>query len=161
MKKFNWVDVVIILTIIASIVLIILKVQTYNQQSQSTEVENNGSAETANATLQLTIKDVRSYIEEAVEVGDIIYDDETDSPIGKVTKIESKPYFQAIAKNDGTAVLAQRPDRIIVTLTLESNLLERDMGYFAYGITEIKINSLMKIMSKKMLSTGTITAIEK
>lgn len=95
----------------------------------------------------VSITDVRSYTADALEINDKIYDSKTDTYMGTIIKKEVKPYKDYITKTDGNVVLAEKPQRFEVLLTLEVPGVENAYGFLASGKRDINRQSTMQLES--------------
>jgi hypothetical protein len=95
----------------------------------------------------VSITDVRSYTADALEINDKIYDSKTDTYMGKIISKEVIPYKDYITKTDGNVVLAEKPQRFEVLLTLEVPGVENAYGFLASGKRDINRQSTMQLES--------------
>lgn len=93
----------------------------------------------------VSITDVRNYSADALDVGDKLYDAKTDTYMGKVIAKEVKPYRDYITKTDGNVVLAEKPNRFEVLLTMEVPGVENAYGYLAGGNRDINRMSTLQL----------------
>ncbi|MBM7562474.1 DUF4330 domain-containing protein [Fusibacter tunisiensis] len=154
MKKLKKFDIVLILFILAAVSVVGIKVFGMGTDDVITAVE------TRPAQVTIRIENVRTYTASHLTVGEAVLSDETNSAIGVIDKIEILPYEEVVETSDGQLIRATVPDKYTVMLTLDAHLSERETGYFAEGITEIKVNSETKIYTKKVITSGRIEGIE-
>lgn len=154
MKKLKIFDIVLILFILAAVSVVGIKVFGMGTDDVITAVE------TRPAQVTIRIENVRTYTASHLTVGEAVLSDETNSAIGVIDKIEILPYEEVVETSDGQLIRATVPDKYTVMLTLDAQLSERETGYFAEGITEIKVNSATKIYTKKVITSGRIEGIE-
>jgi len=93
----------------------------------------------------VSITDVRNYSADALKVNDKLYDSKTNTYMGKVIGKEVKPYRDYITKTDGTVVLAEKPNRFEVLLTMEVPGVENAYGYLAGGNRDINRMSTLQL----------------
>ena len=96
----------------------------------------------------LKVSGVRDFTADSINVGDEIYDDESDKFIGVVEAVEKKQAMDHIAKQDGTIVYAEKGDRYDVYVTVESDARIINGGFFANGTKEIGVFSDIIIYSQ-------------
>ena len=96
----------------------------------------------------LKVPGVRGFTADSINVGDEIYDDESDKCIGVVEEVEKKQAMDHIAKQDGTIVYTEKPERYDVYVTVESDARIINGGYFANGAKEIGVFSDIIIYSQ-------------
>jgi hypothetical protein len=154
MKKLKIFDIVLILFILAAVSVVGIKVFGMGTDDVITAVE------TRPAQVTIRIENVRTYTASHLTVGEAVLSDETNSAIGVIDKIEILPYEEVVETSDGQLIRATVPDKYTIMLTLDAQLSERETGYFAEGITEIKVNSATKIYTKKVITSGRIEGIE-
>jgi hypothetical protein len=95
----------------------------------------------------VSITDVRNYSVDALEINDKIYDAKTDTYMGKIVGKEVRPYKDYITKTDGNVVLAEKPGRFEVLLTLEVPGVENAYGFLASGKRDINRQSTLQLES--------------
>lgn len=154
MKNLKKFDVLLILIVIAMVGVLVLKFDHLD----AVGIGGDG-AEYNKASLEYVIEDVRIMSAEAFKVGHTLLSDETNDRIGLITKVEILPYMKTLEKSDGSLVLAEVPEKYKVILSVDSELMQRETGYFAYGITEIKNNSEAIIYTKYVKSVSKVEAI--
>lgn len=155
-RKLNWIDYIIILTAIAIITVLGIKIKNVllTKSSGDGQVINNKKE------VILKIKDIRQYSVDALQVGDNVYSDDTNYYFGKIKDIQVEESYEVLVKNNGELVLTRSPERFDVTLVVECNILERPNGYFAEGITEVKVNSTGKYKTIGLLFSAITEGIE-
>lgn len=151
-RKFNWIDYSIVIIIIAIIAVLGLKFRNASKPS-AINVETNIK------DVVLVIEGVRQYSVDALKIGDNIYSDDTNYYFGKIKDIEVKEDYEPIIKDNGEAVLTRNPEKFEIWITAECNILERANGYFAEGITEVKVNSTGKYKTIGSLFAGVTYSI--
>ena len=154
MKNLKKFDILLILIVIAVVGVLVLKFDHLD----AVGIGGDG-AEYKQASLEYVIEDVRIMSAEAFKVGHTLLSDETNDRIGIISDVQILPYKKTLEKSDGSLVLAEVPDKYKVVLRVDSELIQRDTGYFAYGITEIKNNSEAIIYTKYVKSVSKVEAI--
>lgn len=155
-RKLNWIDYSIILIVLAIFVVLGIKIKNilHTKSSGENQVINT------KREVVLKIEDVREFSVKALEVGDNVYADETNYYFGKIKDIQVEESYVPLIKNNGEVVLTRSPERYNIYLVLECNVLERPNGYFAEGITEIKVNSTGKYKTIGLLFSAITESIE-
>lgn len=151
-KKFDLLVIVLVLVSVSVLALKFLHVDTVSPGAEGVEYQK--------ATLQYAVEDVRVMSAEAFNVGDILLSDETNHKIGTITDVQVMPYVKALEKADGSIVYAEVPEKYRVLVTVDTELSQRETGYFAYGITEVKNNSTTVVYTKYIKSVSKVEAIE-
>lgn len=154
MSKLKKFDFLVIMLLLVSAVFLFLKFS-----NADSPVMGTGGEVYESARLKYVIRDVRFMTAEAFNVGDTLLSDETHHKVGVITDIEIRPYEKALEKVDGTLVQAEVPEKFTVVLTVETDLIQRRIGYFAHGITEIKINSTAVIYTKYVRTVSKVEEI--
>ncbi len=153
-KRPNVIDIIIFVVVMALVGLVVLKFGVVNKK------ESQGvTAEANQVTYTAFIDDVRMATINALHVGDNVYDKKTRTCIGKITDVQYTPKMKNVIDNSGKTILVEYPDYYGVTLTLEGNIMEKEDGYFADGVVEIKANSEMEIFTKYAMPKIKVTAI--
>ncbi len=154
-KRPNIVDILIILTLVAVVILAVFKTGVVNRN------ESSGVEESAEKTTYTAFVDkVRMPTVNALHEGDLIFDDKTGICIGEIKAVEYTPLFYHLPDGNGGMVRAQYPDYYRVTMTIEGSVIEKDEGYFVDGVVELKINSEMDAFTKYAKPTIKVTNIE-
>ncbi len=154
-RKPNIVDILIILTLVAVVVLAVLKTGVVNR------VESSGVDESAEKTTYTAFVDkVRMPTVDALHEGDLIFDDKTGICIGEIKGVKYEPLFYNLPDGNGGVVRAQYPDYYRVTMTIEGSVIEKEDGYFVDGVVELKVNSEMDVFTKYAKPTIKVTNIE-
>lgn len=154
MKKINIIDLIIIFFIIAGIIVIGMKIGTFNF-SNSPQIDN----QIKEASIVIKVEDIRKNTFDSIKVSDIILSDETNIAVGIVDKIEVYPFEKRMEKENGEIVYPEYPDKYTMLITVKASLLEKETGYYVDGITEIKVNSDFKFYTKYVITTGKIEEI--
>ena len=100
---------------------------------------NKGSG-SRQITYQILVSDIRMMSVESFKKGETLFEKSTGGLLGVIQDItyepfrESKPYQNSV-------IVAEKPGRYAVTLTMQAMCNETDKGYFIDGITELKVGS--------------------
>lgn len=154
-RKLNWIDYSIIVIFLAILVVLGTKVKNIMsyKSSDSNLLDNKKE-------ITLKIEGVRQFSVDAVAVGDKVYADETNAVFGEIKDKIVEESYKTLVKTNGEIVSVRDPEKYDITLIVESNILERNTGYFAEGITEVKINSVAKYKTIELGFSGKTIAIE-
>ena len=109
----------------------------------------------------VSITDVRNYSVNALDINDKIYDSKTDTYMGKVIGKEVRPYKDYITKTDGNVVLAEKPQRFEVLLTLQVPGVENAYGFLASGKRDINRQSTLQLESYIIAVQGKVIDVKK
>ena len=94
------------------------------------------------------VERVRMKTVDAVHVGDLLYDDVTGVCIGEIVAKEYYPYVEPEISETGEAVLAQEPNYYVMKVTVRSQVIDKEEGYYLNGVVEFKSNSKMETYTK-------------
>jgi len=108
----------------------------------------------------LELEEVEEYYRDAFQIGDRIYFNEIDDYLGEIKYIDSDNSHIDLIKNNGDVVQAKSPNKYDVFLTVESNLFEREDGYYAEGINRISINSFGNYKTNNTIFSALIKDLE-
>ncbi|HBH12734.1 MAG: hypothetical protein XD91_0351 [Clostridiales bacterium 38_11] len=155
MRRMNIADFIIIIFIIGGILVLASKLGTFGLSlGQGEEIKMR------KAVIVLEVEDVREATVNALKIGHIVLSEETNSPIGPIIEMTVTPYMDEIETVDGKIVFSEVPGKYTIIVSLEASLLERETGYFAEGITEMKVNSIFKFYTKYVSTSGRIEEID-
>ena len=153
-RKPNIVDILVILVILAAVVLAVYKFGVVNKR------EAAGVAQAAETRLITAFVDeVRMPTVNALHEGDQIFDEKTGTCIGVIKTVSHEPYKKSVIVADGSVKQVEYPDYYSVTLTIESPVIEKEEGYFADGVVELKANSEMNTFTKYGMPVIKVTSI--
>lgn len=154
MRRMNAIDLIIILFIIGGILVLGLKLGTFNTVSGPGE-----DIRMEKAVIVIKVENVRAATVDALKMGHMVLSEETNSIIGPIIDLEVHPFMEDIETVDGRVIFAEVPDKFTVFVSMESSMLERETGYFSEGITEMKVNSMFKFYTKYVSTSGRIEEI--
>lgn len=155
-KLFGRINV-IDMTVLIVLVLLLAGIGYKFYMDDRKNVSNN--SELLEYTISIT--NVRSFTADAVDVGDKIYDSKTDTYLGKVIAKEVMPYRDYITKTDGSVVLAEKPERLEVRLTMQVPGVENNYGYLANGNRDINRQSLVYLKTRLIKSEGRVVDVKR
>lgn len=115
-------------------------------------------------TFQLRARGVRSYVADAILVGDSLYDVDYSSggrAIGRITEIqvERTPGTTLASFSDGTASLVELEDSRDLLITVEGSGLSDGRSWSINRVYDLGINSSRTYMTKQAQFTGTVIDI--
>ena len=99
---------------------------------------------------KVLVEEVRQQSVDAIEIGADIYDVKTNSPMGRITDIEVLPATDQLTKADGTMVIAEKPERFNVLITIRVPGIETKYGFRANGRMDINRES-QQVMDTRMI----------
>ena len=99
---------------------------------------------------KVLVEEVRQQSVDAIEIGADIYDVKTNSPMGSITDVEVLPATDQLTKADGTMVIAEKPERFNVLITIRVPGIETKYGFRANGRLDINRES-QQVMDTRMI----------
>ncbi len=99
---------------------------------------------------KVLVEEVRQQSVDAIEIGADIYDVKTNSPMGRITDIEVLPATDQLTKADGTMVIAEKPERFNVLITIRVPGIETKYGFRANGRLDINRES-QEVLDTRMI----------
>ena len=112
--------------------------------------KNNSAAKFDTIEYKVLVEEVRQQSVDAIEIGADIYDVKTDSPMGKIVSKEVLPATDQLTKADGTMVIAEKPERFNVLVTIQVPGVETKYGFLANGKRDLNRES-QQVMDTRMI----------
>ena len=112
--------------------------------------KNQNAAKFDTIEYKILVEEVRQQSVDAIEIGANIYDVKTDSPMGKIVSKEVLPATEQLTKADGTMVIAEKPERFNVLVTIQVPGVETEYGFRANGRMDINRES-QQVMDTRMI----------
>jgi hypothetical protein len=116
--------------------------------------KDNNAAKFDTLEYKILVRAVRQYTVDAIEVGADIYHVKTDSPMGKIVNKEVLPATEQLTKADGTMVIAEKPGRFNVLVTIQVPGVETAYGFRANGRMDLNRES-QEVMDTRMIMLET------
>ncbi len=116
--------------------------------------KDNNAAKFDTLEYKILVEEVRHQSVDAIEVGADIYDVKTDSPMGKIISKEVLPATDQLTKADGTMVIAEKPERFNVLVTIQVPGVETEYGYRAHGRLDLNRES-QQVLDTRMIMVET------
>ena len=153
-RRLNWVDYGILFTLIVVIFVLGLKIH----KKSGSRTLNDKLNKKMNIILKL--ENVGTYYADALYIGDIVYTDLTDTPIGKIRDIKIDTAYISLIKKDGEIIFAKSPEKYDIVLNIEGNVFDKEDGYYIKGVEEILINSFESFKTHNAIFQALIKDIE-
>lgn len=150
--RISILDVLVILLV----VVLALSLQFKQKLPATTPSTNN-----APITFQAEAEAVPTYVAQAIQVGDSVYDKDqpTGGAIGVITAVEILPGAKHMEMTNGTVALVDVEDSCNVLVTVEGSGLV-DNGRFAINrIYEVGVNASRNLYTKYALFKVSITQV--
>ena len=151
--KISVIDVVVVLVVL--VMAAALYVKNTSLSHTSTRVTNTP------ITYQVTAYNVRQYVADAVQEGDLVYDQDysTGGTLGAIQSIEVQPSGKLTELYDGTVVSAPAQDSVNLVLTIQGEGLISEGRYQLNRIYDLGIHASRNFYTPYAQFTGTVTSI--
>lgn len=156
-RKWNALDITLMVVVIALVLIVGYKqvAQRYLKYEDAGENLNM-----VNRTYTYRVEGIRDMSVTAIGVGDMLFDEASRSVLGTVTNLETEPYKQWVYGADGQNHLAEVPHKYVLYITVEGPVQETDTRYLANGVFELKVNSKIKLATRKVGFEGKLYRFE-
>ena len=160
--KVSIVDIIVLLIVIVGIIgLFFIKssLDSKKYMSDGSGMLVNTSAEYDKMTIKLKAENVRDITRDAIVIGDEVYVATEDVLLGKITEVYSKPATKTVDANDGTAYMAEVPERYDVTMVVEGYGRKLTDGYYVDSNTRLYFGKSIEVKTTTIQTTPTVTEI--
>ena len=130
--KINIIDICVVVILIIAVAATYFK---FNMSAHSDVTTSNGRAE-----YTILAKGLRSFTVDQFEIGDKVFDKESEKCIGEVVAVETAPAYEYITKTDGNIVHAQMPERYDLRVTVQTDAVINDKGINANSAKFLYLN---------------------
>jgi hypothetical protein len=107
----------------------------------------------------LVVERIRDFSLEAIDEGDIIYEQYAQQPFGKIVATETEQSKEVLKKPDGTISYVPMEQKFNLYATLECTGNVGDNGYYVNGNSQIAIGSDLRIQSNKVICTARVVGL--
>lgn len=107
------------------------------------------------------IEGVRIYTVEALEKRGDVIDIDQKKVLGKVVDVESNNQKIEHFLNDGTIVDSEIPDKYVARVTILSDAVESNKGYYLKNDSELSVGANISLATKYVNSSGRVISIKK
>lgn len=152
--KISIIDLVVVAVVI--VMAFALYVKTNHNEITSTSTSNTP------ITYQMLVRGVRTYVADAVQVGDHVYDQDRNSgggSLGEITDIEILPSGKLAEFKDGTIDTVPVEDGVDMLLTIQVEGLITEGRYVLNRVYDLGVNSSRNFCTMYAQFTGTIYSI--
>ena len=125
-----------------------------------TKTETAAFVQNDSFSYQINMRQVRMSTYDALQIGDVVYDNENGTRLGVITGMTYTPSMAELPLSDGTFVYAPVENRFDILLDIEADGLVSGNSYYASRIYEINVNSRVEFYTKYCLSSGVLWSIE-
>lgn len=151
-KLFGIVNIIDLIVILLIGLLIIGGILRMRQRPTST-------TEAKKAEITVEVPDVRTPSVEGLVIGDPVYHYDKGELLGTIVDKKVEPYKEPVESGDGKWVLAEIPEKYVVTLTVEANVRENSDVVIAGG-EQIRIGTQFRLKNRNVAVMGTILGVE-
>lgn len=153
-KKFrlNWIDLLIVVLVIGLVAGTYMKFRV----SDKTSVAEPQTP----ITYQVLLANVRQGTVDAIQEGDILYDDDSDREIGVIRSLDVTPATSLVQDTEGALHWADTDDRFDVILTVEGQGSVSGGNYVINRIYSLNVGSFRQFYTKYSTWQGRIWDIE-
>ncbi len=148
-RKFNWVDIVIIVLIIA----VVYGAYSYILKPRGVAVDK------VPVEVTYRINGVMMVSANGIKMGDVFKDKDTNQVIGEVVKKEVKEAYDYVETGDGRIVKSKLPNKYDVYVTLRGDAVITD-DYIRMGDRDMRIEGTIFLKSNVSAVKTTITDIK-
>lgn len=110
-------------------------------------------------TYVIRVDGIRQYTLDAIKEGDVLYDNDNETVLGTVTKVERVPAERYYATVDGQYVMGYQPERYDMFLTVEAEGIVKDGLCYASRTFEINRNREIYYHTKYLVGYGIVWSI--
>jgi hypothetical protein len=113
-------------------------------------------------TYQILVRGVRSYVVDAVQVGDLLYDQDytTGGTLGEILDIQTFPGDKMTEMKDGSIEFLEMEDCQNLLITVQGNGILSNGHYQINRIYELGVNASRNYYTPYVQFTGTVMSIE-
>ncbi len=112
--------------------------------------KNQNAAKFDTIEYKILVEEVRQQSVDAIEIGANIYHVKTDTTMGKIMNKEILPATDQLTKADGTMVIAEKPGKFNVLVTIQVPGVETKNGFRANGRIDLNRES-QEVMDTRMI----------
>ncbi len=151
--KISVIDLLVVAVVL--VMALALYVKTNHNEITSTTTSN------VPITYQLLVRGVRTYVADAVQVGDSVYDPDRSSggSLGKIVDVEVQPGAKLAEFNDGTVDTVPVEDGVDLLLTVEGSGIISQGRYILNRVYDLGINSSRTYCTMYAQFTATVVDI--
>ena len=96
----------------------------------------------------------------AVEEGDPLFDNETGTRIGTVTRVSATPYMREVTLADGSIVTSPDPEYFTLIVVAQGPGKTSEIGVLLDGSRLCSPGGTIKLASTRLDTTGTFDTVE-
>lgn len=125
------------------------------------QTHTGDASATVPITFQLRLNGERSYVADAVRVGDHLYDQDNSSggPLGEILDIQTAPGRKLATLHDGAIEEVPVEDGVTLLLTVRGNGILSNNRYLLNRVYNLGVNTTRNYYTPYAQFTATVTAI--
>ena len=116
-------------------------------------------AEDKKALLTVEVSDVRVATVDGIVVGDPLYHYDKGQLLGEIVDKKVEPYREPVESGDGRWILAEVPEKYVVTMTVEANVKDNPDVVIAGG-EQIRVGAQFRLKNRNVAVMSTILGVE-
>lgn len=149
------------ISVIDVLVIAVVLVMAAALSFKSNQTHTGTSVTETPITYQVLVQGARTYVSDAVQVGDLVYDQDHSSggTLGEITAIEVLPGAKLAELRDGTVDIIPVEDGVNLLLTIQGNGIISEGRYLLNRVYDLGINSARNFYTPYAQFTGTVAAI--
>lgn len=151
--KISVIDIIVILICVLVVIAVGVKFGGGNVNDSQTDLQD--------ITYTVKVPGIRQGSVDSFKVGDQLYIFQNGDAIGEITGLKSEPAKAQIMTDDGEWVEGPVEDRFDLYLTVKGKAAENGGHVYANRVDELNVNSDIKMATKYVEFTGTITELNK
>ena len=149
------------LSVIDALVIAVVIVMAAALYFKSNQTHTGSSVTTQDITYQVLASGVRTYVADAVCVGDLMYDQDRSSggTLGKIVDIQQLSGAKMAEFNDGSVDTVPVEDGVNLLLTIQGNGILSEGRYLLNRVYDLGVNSSRNFYTPYAQFTGVVTSI--
>ena len=150
LKKFNIIDVIVLLFIVLAAAMLIGRNFMRNVEESNTGTE-----------IEYTVKvmGVRQMTVDGLMNGGKVVSGATGDPLGEIYEVSTVPYTEEQNLLDGTIAVLEVPDRVSAYVTITCEGVVNDDGYFI-GNNQLCVGDTISLVSQHVDTNGMVVSIK-
>ena len=154
--KFNLLDALIVLAILA-VIAVLLYVFVW---SEDRSVENLAGTSAVPITYVVEVSGIHKDFADMIEVGEKPLDSAVKSPLGLITALETQDhYYTGTNLHDGTLVLSKVEDYVNLYITIETEAMPESYAYTLNG-SDLYVGKLINLSFDDIVCSGYCIALD-
>lgn len=130
-------------------------------QSKGGQTHTGTGVSQQKITFQIRAQGIRSYVGDAIRVGDLLFEQNADSggALGEITDIQTSPGTKLAELADGTCETVRAEDSVDLLLTVEGAGIISEGRYLLNKVYDVGVNSSRNYCTPYAQFAGIVAAI--